>query len=333
MDDYTDKPFLFISYANADRIQVSADVGRLRRLGINVWIDEKMSRYAGQPWDKVVRHIMAKPNCKGILLFVSRFSLASSAVQRELEISRSDYIKGMHWGHSLPIIQIQVQKYGLISEYCHEISEEYGNARCNSDLPEVGEVQPSEIVVDIHGKYLSNDSELHINLFDGNKNGYDALMERFKELQVVGRSNITYAVISDNVDSLLTDGKAIIKKMDQEEDSERYMEYWGMAVEKMEKAAMNHSNRAYLYLGRLYESRDDQLYSDFKTAQSCFIRAIDCGIDEALLDMCILLCNIREYKLAKKYAEKVKTKKFWEKEPFLSRYKKVLKIISKNVAH
>ena len=39
----TNKPYAFVSYANADIIQVQADVKRLQNAGINLWIDTDMS--------------------------------------------------------------------------------------------------------------------------------------------------------------------------------------------------------------------------------------------------------------------------------------------------
>ena len=48
------KPYIFVSYANADNIQVLSDVIRLQQEGINVWIDSELQRYTGRSWKKVV---------------------------------------------------------------------------------------------------------------------------------------------------------------------------------------------------------------------------------------------------------------------------------------
>jgi predicted nucleotide-binding protein len=76
-----DEPFLFVSYARADREPVRRIVEELRRLGVNVWIDAEQLA-VGQSWQASINqalHVM-----RAILIFISPESMASRWTITEL---------------------------------------------------------------------------------------------------------------------------------------------------------------------------------------------------------------------------------------------------------
>ena len=74
--------YMFISYAHLDQDQVYATLNLLYDKCLNFWYDKKLN--AGDAWDEKVRDVIVNENCKGIILFMSKNSVKSAAVEKEL---------------------------------------------------------------------------------------------------------------------------------------------------------------------------------------------------------------------------------------------------------
>lgn len=78
-----DKPFVFISYAHADKLQVYPIIDYLHRSGFNVWYDEGIS--PSEDWmDSIVNNI---ENCTVFLVFISPHILDSKYVRKEISFA------------------------------------------------------------------------------------------------------------------------------------------------------------------------------------------------------------------------------------------------------
>ena len=302
----TDKPFLFASYAEADKIQVFSDIQKLQSSGVNIWTDISLGRHPGLDWRKIVSHVQSRPLCRGILVFVSRFSLSSTAVQYELEISQSRYVKDMHRGKALPIIPIQVQRYHVLSDFCYDIIEEYGESRDESDIPDDNEsVLPSKIVSDIRENFFPDNNILYVNLYDETRSDYSLPLDRLERMDVVNREKkvqnkqeggIYFAqgkAIFYNIENSLSK-KGYIRDRKSKEDAER-------GIILFENAAAYDYREAYLYIGKLIISTGMTNRKQYKRCHSCFLRALDYGFEESLFYLAVMFYNAKDYKLANKY--------------------------------
>ena len=86
MKAYSGKdPFVFVSYAHADREQVELAIASLKRKMCRVWYDEGLT--PGESWnDDLARHIK---ECSCFLVFLSASSMASSYVKSEINYAIS----------------------------------------------------------------------------------------------------------------------------------------------------------------------------------------------------------------------------------------------------
>ena len=78
-----DEPFIFVSYAHADKALVYPEIRRLHDLGYRIWYDEgipPISRWMKVIVDKVV-------SCAVFMLFISRNAIASENVQDEIHVA------------------------------------------------------------------------------------------------------------------------------------------------------------------------------------------------------------------------------------------------------
>ncbi len=76
-------PFLFVSYAREDYPAVAEFTAALRVHGVETWMDVE-SLKPGEVWEKSIRGALEQ--AAGLLVFVSRNSMASAWVRREIEI-------------------------------------------------------------------------------------------------------------------------------------------------------------------------------------------------------------------------------------------------------
>jgi predicted ATPase len=90
------RPYVFVSYASADRDKAFQIAERLEARGIVVWLDRK-SIAGGTSWTgEIVEGIKA---CAALLVLVSSSALASPNVQQELQLA---------WEHRRPLVPLRL---------------------------------------------------------------------------------------------------------------------------------------------------------------------------------------------------------------------------------
>ena len=78
----SEKDFFFISYSHADQA-VWEDVSYFDERCANYWIDKEM-RGTDDSWIQRVRDTLDLPHCKGAVFYLSENSLASGAIEKEI---------------------------------------------------------------------------------------------------------------------------------------------------------------------------------------------------------------------------------------------------------
>ena len=100
--DITQGPFLFISYSHKDSACVLSDIREMKRHGVRLWYDRSI--LYGEKWDDCALDVMDRPNCAGVLIYVSESSARSENVARELKHAANRFaadgrsIVGVHIG-------------------------------------------------------------------------------------------------------------------------------------------------------------------------------------------------------------------------------------------
>jgi len=97
-------PFVFVSYARADRQPVSRIVDELNRLGVKTWVDaEKL--VAGESWERSISNAVQKS--QALLVFISRASTQSKWITAEFEGALASGVR------ILPVLLEPVSVYEL----------------------------------------------------------------------------------------------------------------------------------------------------------------------------------------------------------------------------
>lgn len=286
------KPYVFVSYANADYVQVFSDVKRLSESGVNVWIDTELSRYTGKSWRNVARQALRHPNCKAIIFFVSKFSLISSAVRMELDTACSEDVKGTHRGKIVPIIPIGVTLFDDIVKFCYEVSEEYAMSHFESELPDDGGYVPSENANYIREQYIQEGDKLFTSLFD--KKDINSFINRLQGLGAVNQP-VQNRSKKNQIDSWMFYGKKY-------RDERKYNE----ATSCFENAAMEGNADAYIHLGKIYNRDRNREFKEYRYAESCFIRAVDLNKYIAKTEIVALNYNRGDYQIARMLLDEIK---------------------------
>ncbi len=97
-----DLPFLFISYSHKDAKLVLSDIVELKKHGVRLWYDRSIAY--GEEWDRKALDVLLKPNCCGVLVYLSKNSAASPSVCLELQTASEKFKKteakiiGIHVG-------------------------------------------------------------------------------------------------------------------------------------------------------------------------------------------------------------------------------------------
>ncbi len=83
---HSSNKYFFISYSQKDsREEVYPILAALKNSGMNFWFD--VALLVGDIWNEICRERIESPSCVGIVLFLSKNSIKSIAVQKELEIA------------------------------------------------------------------------------------------------------------------------------------------------------------------------------------------------------------------------------------------------------
>lgn len=111
--------YAFVSYSHVNSSLVVPDAIELQRHNIPIWYDKSIS--VGDKWDEHALSILRAPNCRAMLLYISKESVLSEPVYRELltavEKKREDpsfLILPIHIGGELltDIVEKSEMKYG-----------------------------------------------------------------------------------------------------------------------------------------------------------------------------------------------------------------------------
>lgn len=78
-------PYIFISYSHRNSVLACHDFTLLSTYEIPFWYDDGM--VPGQDWKEKARYAMYHPNCKGVIFYVSKSSVASPAIYEELKMA------------------------------------------------------------------------------------------------------------------------------------------------------------------------------------------------------------------------------------------------------
>ena len=76
--------YYFVSYSHLDYKEVYSDILRLQEQGLNIWYDRGLP--AGKDWEKSAYESIIRHSCIGVIFYLSKNSLLSSAVAREIEL-------------------------------------------------------------------------------------------------------------------------------------------------------------------------------------------------------------------------------------------------------
>ena len=80
--------YYFVSYSHADYKEVYCDILRLQQQGINLWYDRGLP--AGRDWEKTAYEAIIKYSCIGVIFYLSKNSLLSSAVSSEIKFVKEN---------------------------------------------------------------------------------------------------------------------------------------------------------------------------------------------------------------------------------------------------
>ena len=80
--------YYFVSYSHADYKEVYCDILRLQEQGINLWYDRGLP--AGRDWEKTAYEAIIKYSCIGVIFYLSKNSLLSDAVSKEIDFVKNN---------------------------------------------------------------------------------------------------------------------------------------------------------------------------------------------------------------------------------------------------
>ncbi len=76
--------YLFVSYSHKDKKEVYASLQMMYQEGINYWYDVELD--PGDKWNERVERVLTNDNCVGAIIFLSVNSIASNAVNKEIDV-------------------------------------------------------------------------------------------------------------------------------------------------------------------------------------------------------------------------------------------------------
>lgn len=163
-----DGKFIFISYSHGNKDVVLNDIVELKRHGIKLWYDKSIMY--GKKWDKEALGVIARPNCAALFLYVSRHSVVSTSVIKEVREAKKC---------NVPVIAIHIG-----SEPLHKYIDDTG-------------AKEFKALIDEKSKFIDRSSVAAVT------DDIEAVVEVCKELEVVDSSGVydsfEYEVIEDGV--------------------------------------------------------------------------------------------------------------------------------------
>ena len=118
----TRKPYIFVSYSNADWEMVATDVLEFQRRGYNIWMDKKNLDSRKDAWTDDALPAINSWLCQMVLFYISSSSLCSQACLEELQECGSEKAKANH-NRKVEFVAVEVEPIGHIKHYCDRIYE------------------------------------------------------------------------------------------------------------------------------------------------------------------------------------------------------------------
>src|SRR3712207_80400 len=84
MSDASARPYVFLSYASADRERALAIADRLEQDGVRVWVD-RSSIAGGSSWGREI--VEGIKGCSALLILCTKAALASRNVRQEIQLA------------------------------------------------------------------------------------------------------------------------------------------------------------------------------------------------------------------------------------------------------
>ena len=152
--DSHNEQYLFISYSHIDYKEVFKDLIYLNKAGINVWYDRSLT--PSKNWELDAEQFMVNYHCIGVLFYISKNSLASSSVYKEIKKVRQ---------RNKPFIAI------VISDHNESIIDIYNS------LPSDKKSEEKEKVL----KEIFNENIIYINIHQDISQKIDKMNNLFKQ--------------------------------------------------------------------------------------------------------------------------------------------------------
>lgn len=122
--------YLFVSYSSKDKVFVDQVIAKIRKRNVNIWIDDELTKHVGEEWFDIVKDKVCSKYCKGILFFISKTSVTSPQVLRELQFAKSDEVRACHRGKDIRILPIETENHiERIDEWLYDLRDEKEDER------------------------------------------------------------------------------------------------------------------------------------------------------------------------------------------------------------
>ena len=152
--DSHNEQYLFISYSHIDYKEVFKDLIYLNEAGINVWYDRSLT--PSKNWELDAEQFMVNYHCIGVLFYISKHSLASSSVYKEIKKTAQ---------RNKPFIAI------VISDHNESILDIY-----NSLSPEQKSQEKEDVI-----KEIFNENIIYINIHQDITQKIEKMNNLFKQ--------------------------------------------------------------------------------------------------------------------------------------------------------
>ena len=98
------KPYIFVSYASKNKLEVFKAILELRKKGINIYVDLELQQNISKDWLSNIKERLYDADCMGMVSFLSGAYLRSYACLIEQLIATSDDLNEEKGGLRQPFI-------------------------------------------------------------------------------------------------------------------------------------------------------------------------------------------------------------------------------------
>jgi len=242
------EPFLFVSYAHADKSTVYPIIEELTKKGARIWYDEGIP--ASSNWIKEIASTLIKCTC--FLVLITPQALSSEHVRDEINFAKQKkkrmfvvYLENTE----LPI-DIEFQIGSIQALFKHMMTEEAFWRKLLSELTEVISTEITEPVkkekeldkeiedvdtIELEKKVIE---EIQNRILIANqlvtKNNFDLALKNFIEIQNDAQKKGLLDIVSE-VEEMIVQGKILKQEYDKLQEIEKSQEinepiYWGFGA-------------------------------------------------------------------------------------------------------